>query len=379
MDKRLKGISSLLSEYSRGSFDKQLSLSDRLDEIDGISGSINMLGEELKAATISRNYFNNIFNAVTDMVLVINTAGVIEEANSAAVLRSEYEAGFLKGKPFNTIKIKGLPHFRKLLAYLRLKQTAQYEYCRLKTKTGAIIPIRVNLACFQDEQLRSRILFTATDISYRIKTENLIIRAIIDIQEKERIRLSKDLHDSIIQQMAGIKFYISTTAGFIKDPEHKQILLRSNTAMAEMITEIRSICFNLMPRTLEEFGIVKAVQVFCDHVMLANKITFDIRQETGWPDLLPALGIDLYRVVQEFVHNAIKHGQAKLITILFSSNRNALMLKLQDNGKGFDVLKASGGMGLKNVQSRIRSHDGKLELVSIPGKGTRYMITIPLN
>ncbi|GAB2842581.1 PAS domain-containing sensor histidine kinase [Ferruginibacter profundus] len=379
MNKRLRKISAILSDYSRGNFHKQIPLSPVLDQLDGISSNINMLGEELHAATISRNYFNNIYNAVTDMVLVVNTRGFIEEVNEAATKLAAYKPLFLKGKSLATINIKGLPHFRKLLQQLKISHTLQYECCRLKTARGQIIPVRVSLVYFADEQLRYRVLLTVKDISYRIKTENLVIRAIIDTQEKERTRLAKDLHDSLIQQMAGIKFYISTIAGCTKNLQQKEILLQANTAMAEMIVDTKNICFNLMPRSLEQFGLVKAVQVFCNQVLVANKIKFDITDLTGWPVVLPSLAIDLYRVVQEFIHNAVKHGKARRIKIQFSHNKNALTLVLQDNGKGFNTRNVYEGMGLKNVQSRVRSHDGKLKLTSITGKGTRYVITIPLN
>jgi len=379
MDKRLNQISSILSDYSRGSFDKQLSLSSKLDTIDGISGSINMLGEELKEATISRDYFNNIFNAVTDIVMVINTAGIIEQTNASAEMQLGHPAGFLKGKPLSVIKLKELPHFRRLLTCLKRTKTAQYDHCRLKMGNGAIVPLRVNLVYFHDEQLRYRVLLTATDISFRVKTENLVIRAIIESQEKERARLAKDLHDSIIQQMAGIKFQVSTTAFGIKKISQKQVLLRANNAIGELIAEMRNICFNLMPRSLEEFGLVKAVQEFCGHSFFAGRLKFEIRQPAEFPALPVALSIDLYRVIQEFVNNTVRHSNAKRVIIAFSANRNSLSLLLQDNGKGFLPREARGGMGLKNVQSRIRSHEGKLELVSTPGKGTRCKINIPLN
>ena len=134
-----------------------------------------------------------------------------------------------------------------------------------------------------------------------------------------------------------------------------------------------------MPRSLQQFGLVKAVEVFCNQVLIANKIKFELKDLTGWPVVFPALAIDLYRVVQEFIHNAVKHGKARYIRIQFSHNKNVLTLVLQDNGKGFNTQHDYDGMGLKNVQSRIRSHEGKLELTSIKGKGTRYIISIPQN
>jgi len=78
MDKRLKEISSVSSNYFRGNFERKVAISEAFDEPDGVSMNINMLDEELMAAMISRNYFNSIFNAVTDIVLVLNSRGIIQ-------------------------------------------------------------------------------------------------------------------------------------------------------------------------------------------------------------------------------------------------------------------------------------------------------------
>ncbi len=223
------------------------------------------------------------------------------------------------------------------------------------------------------------ILLTASDITYQIKTENLIIRAIIDTQEKERQRLAKDFHDSLIQQLSAIKFFISSTTDLAKNQKLKTILCKSNEALAEVITNMRNACFNLMPKTLEEFGLVKAVQEFCSHFLYHKKTNFIVEQNSKLPDFSPEIKIDLYRVIQEFITNALKHGEASEISISFHYNKKDLKILLVDNGKGFDNKKPRKGMGLQNVRSRVKSHNGTLDIVSNIGKGTSYTICIPLN
>lgn len=90
MDKRLKEINLRLSEYSLRNFDKNLKISPKLDEVDAICSGINMLGEELKAITISRDYFTNIFNSVSDMVFILNSKGIITDANKSAEEQLRY-------------------------------------------------------------------------------------------------------------------------------------------------------------------------------------------------------------------------------------------------------------------------------------------------
>lgn len=360
MDKRLKEINLRLSEYSLGKFDKRLKISPRLDDVDAIISGINMLGEELKAITISRNYFTNIFNSVSDMVFILNTKGVIEEANKSAEEQLKYEPGCLIGKTINDLHKGNLSYFRNITKQLKENNSLITNESIIYTKEGEIIPVRINVSYFKDELKNQFILLTASDITFQIKTENLIIRAIIDTQETERQRLAKDFHDSIIQQLSAIKFYISTTTDLTKNQKLKTILLKSNEALAEVITDMRNICFNLMPKTLEEFGLVKAVKEFCSHSIYHKKTNFFIEQNSRLPEFSPEVKIDLYRVIQEFITNAIKHGKANKISISFSYNKKILKVILVDNGKGFDSKQPGKGMGLQNVQSRVKSHNDLL-------------------
>lgn len=379
MDKRLKEINLRLSEYSLGKFDKRLKLSPRLDDIDAIISGINMLGEELKAITTSRNYFTNIFNSVSDMVFILNTKGVIEDANKPAEEQLKYEPGSLKGKTIHNLHKGNLSSFKNITRQLKNENSLISIDSILHTKEGEIIPVRMNASYFKDELKKQLILLTATDITFQMKTENLIIRAIIDTQEKERRRLAKDLHDSLTQQLSAIKFYVSATADLTRNQKQKTILLKSNEALTEVIADMRNICFNLMPKTLEEFGLLKAVQEFCNHFLYNKKANFIIEQNTDLPEFSPELKTDLYRIIQEFINNAIKHGKANKISISFSYRKKILEVILIDNGKGFDCNQPGKGMGLQNVQSRVKSHSGTLNMVSNIGKGTFYTITIPIN
>ncbi len=379
MDKRLNEISFQLSEYSLGNFKKRLTLSPNHNEVDAIISGINMLGEELEAITISKNYFTNIFDSVSDMVFILNSKGIIKDANKSAGDQLNYEAGSLIGKPITDLHKGNISYFKNIAKQLKNNNSIIDHESVLHTRRGEIIPVRINISYFNDEMKNQFILLTATDITFQTKADNLIIRAIINTQETERQRLSKDFHDSIIQQLSAIKFYISTTTNLSKNQKLKEILLKSNEAMTEVITDMRNISFNLMPSALEEFGLVKAVREFCDHFQYHGKVNFNMEQKNRLPDFPPEVKIDLYRVIQEFINNAIKHGEAKEIRIAFSYNKKILKVILVDNGKGFDNQKARKGMGLQNVKSRIKSHNGKLDIISNIGKGTCYKIGIPLN
>jgi signal transduction histidine kinase len=165
----------------------------------------------------------------------------------------------------------------------------------------------------------------------------------------------------------------------MKNQKLKTILLESNEALKDVIAEMRTICFNLIPKTLEEFGLVRAVREFCNHSIIYKKTNFIIQQISRLPDFSSEVKIDVYRVIQEFIANAIRHGEANKISICFSCNKKILKVVLVDNGKGFNCKQSWKGLGLQNVHSRIKSHNGLLKIVSKIGKGTCYTIAIPLN
>src|SRR6185312_13141282 len=154
---------------------------------------------------------------------------------------------------------------------------------------------------------------------------------------------------------------------------------KSSEALTEAITEMRNICFNLMPNTLEEFGLVKATQEFCRQFLYNKKTKFIIEQNCELPDFPNEIKIDLYRVIQEFINNSLKHGEATKIMISFNYQKKILKLILSDNGKGFDSKQCHKGMGLQNVKSRVKSHNGTLKIISSIGKGTCYTIATPLH
>jgi signal transduction histidine kinase len=109
-------------------------------------------------------------------------------------------------------------------------------------------------------------------------------------------------------------------------------------------------------------------------------LRFKVRHVNLFPKLPKDLEIDMYRVIQEFINNAMKHGEANKISIRFSYSRKLVKIILTENGKGFDNRQLmSKGMGLQNVRSRVKSHNGDIIISSEPGKGTKYIMTIPVN
>ena len=134
-----------------------------------------------------------------------------------------------------------------------------------------------------------------------------------------------------------------------------------------------------MPKSLEAFGLIKAVEELCSKNQLLNQMKIIIKESDGFRRLPLQQEFALFRIIQEFISNALKHSKADCLSIEFKTKKKLVMITLADNGIGFDLSKIrSHGMGLSNVRSRIRPYHGEVDIISRPGKGTRYEIVIPI-
>lgn len=380
-DERFYKIQKQLAAYSLGNFDKKIAPSRRLDEVDAFIVGVNILGEELKDKTISRDYFNSIFDSVSDMVFVLDKEGRIENINTSVTRHLKYDVESLREKPISHLLERSQPGwFSSIIRGIKASATSGYETV-FKSRDKTSIPVLVSATFFSSGPYnrKKRVLITARDISDQKQAQNMVLKAIIETEEKERVRFAKDIHDSIGQQLSAIKFYIGTSADTVADPKQKAILLKANAALVDVQADMRNICFNIMPKSLEMFGLIKAVEELCSKNELLNKMKINIRQSRNFPKLPVHQGFALFRIIQEFINNALKHSKADILRIEFAVKNKDALITLTDNGVGFDMKKISNpGMGLNNVQSRIRPYNGEVNIISRPGKGTRYKISIPV-
>ncbi|MFT4024588.1 MAG: histidine kinase, partial [Flavihumibacter sp.] len=351
MKKEIQEISQRIAAYGRGHFDRPLRLSGEDEDFDAIKAGINMLGEELREMMISRDYSNSIFHAVSDMVFLLNGRGTIVEINQSVSEQLLIPASQLVGRSINYLSQKTN---RSLLAVIRRQLLQPYSHTgfeyQLSGNAARPLPVLMSVRYMRQNGARSpkQILVAARDMSTKIEAENALLRAVIDTQEKERSRLARDLHDSLVQQLSAIRFYLASTQKEAETARRSKLVARSKKALIEVMDEMRNICFDLMPKTLDEFGLYEAVREACRYNRLPPGVRCQVVPAGGWPRLPAKLEIDLYRIVQEFISNAIRHGEAKRIRFKMEWTAKDISLLLQDDGRGFDQAGISPGMGLRN-------------------------------
>jgi signal transduction histidine kinase len=194
--------------------------------------------------------------------------------------------------------------------------------------------------------------------------------------ENERKRIVSDLHDELGPLLSVVKFQVSSLE--TEDPEDIKLIEKANDNLDNILERIRGICNHLMPQVLIRKGLIRAIEEFVSEV--DGRSSIKISFTTGDVSVPPEAEVHIYRMIQEIVNNAVKHSEASTMSIDISSDQNHLIIKVQDNGKGFStdkVLKEGSGLGLKNILSRTDILKGDLYIVSGPEKGTTYTIEIP--
>jgi two-component system, NarL family, sensor kinase len=222
--------------------------------------------------------------------------------------------------------------------------------------------------------------FIVSIISHHRRTLKLHkekIQAEIVTLENERKRMATDLHDEFGPVLSAVKMQINSVE---TDDEDAELIEKASGHIDNMLHRIREISNNLMPTALIRKGFVTAVKEFADNINQTGKLHIVYQQPTTEVALDANKEIHLYRIVQEIIHNAIKHAQASEVTIAIKQNEQSLLLDITDNGKGFnqmEVAKTSLGHGLGNILNRVEILHGAMYVDSKPGKGVKYNIEIP--
>ncbi len=199
----------------------------------------------------------------------------------------------------------------------------------------------------------------------------LAMDAMLNGQEEERKRIAKDLHDGLGGLLTTIKLHFNVIQEQVRQLEELKAYQRAGEMIDDACDEVRRISHNMMPSALDKFGLVAALEDLAETLRATQQLDISI-QAANWherPD--EARETMLFRIVQELIHNAVKHAEASKITVHLDSNDQQLSLRVEDNGQGFDPEQArkSGGLGLKSVESRVRYLGGTVQFDSAPGRG----------
>lgn len=208
-----------------------------------------------------------------------------------------------------------------------------------------------------------------------------MLQATLDSQENERRRLAADLHDSIGAMLSTIKVGLVTLVRKEKIPEEE--VLPTKQMLDDTIESVRAISRNLMPSTLEKFGLSQAIREMCERITETAKLPTLFNECGESIPLEKGKEIMLFRIVQELINNAIKHSGATEITVDVNWN-DYLYIAVADNGKGFDYERQrdskgnAKGLGLYNIENRSRLMGAGIKFENGKSGGSKISLRLAL-
>ena len=224
-----------------------------------------------------------------------------------------------------------------------------------------------------------------TDITQKFKQsineQKIRSASLIEGQEKERRKIARDLHDGLGQRLTALKFHIEGLKVTVKEKARYEEIKK---ILYETIVDVRRISFNLMPSVLNDFGIIPAVKLLAEQTTRSSSVNVIFENNSVIERLSKTVEINVYRIVQEALTNAIKYAEADEVKIIVEDMDSAISITIADNGKGFDSdnlsakAKEGSGNGIANIQERTSLINGEFSIETAPGKGTKIMINIPL-
>ena len=213
----------------------------------------------------------------------------------------------------------------------------------------------------------------------RKENEAKVLSAIIKTEEKERQKFAKDLHDGLGPILSSIKMAISAINKSVVGKTNEQIIDKTEHTVDNAITSIKEISNNLSPHILERFGLEKAIKTFTDTIITKKELDIILSFNLDGKRYDYNIEVIIYRITCELIANTLKYAFASKVEISIFSYAEKLEFIYSDNGIGFDLYNNNiKGMGLSNINSRVKSLDGEIKMHSKHKHGFFLKITLPI-
>lgn len=223
-----------------------------------------------------------------------------------------------------------------------------------------------------------RMIGAMQDITWQREEEIRLAKATIEAQENERNYIGRELHDNINQILAGTQMYLEATKN--KKPESIQAFIEKAQKNIQIaINETRKLSHRLAPVTVEGCSLKTLIFNLLQNVNVNDQFQIDFRfDEFGTDKINTDTQENLYRILQEQVNNIIKYSKANLIQVSVKVSDKSIIMRISDNGQGFNTRLTRDGIGLSNMKKRAEICSGNFTLNSAIGRGCEILVEIPL-
>jgi PAS domain S-box-containing protein len=353
------------------------------------------LQADLAALRLNRDRYASLYDLSPMGHLVVQEQNIIAEANLTMCRLLGVDRPALTGT--------------KLTGWLKQASRARfYQHRKSVLKGGArqgceLVMVRPDgtefLAMAESapvEASQGWLTMAVTDISHRKKTEeemrlhkerltdmirqrtgqlSELARRLVEVQEKERSNIAKELHDEVGQLLTYAGLLIDKAAS----KPQPEMMAEAKTVIQDAVARLRNLSATLSPPLLHNAGILEALESLFEDYTRHTQIKVTFNHEVSLDGLSANLALVVYRIVQEALTNVARHAQAARVNVRISPRGRRLRIQIRDDGVGFDPKEVKKSTGLSGMRERALALGGEIIVDSGPGKGTRIIATLPVS
>ena len=344
----------------------------------------------------SETKYRSLMDGASDAIVLADSQGKITEVNRKAVKLLGYPEAELLGMNYTQIhppRIRDhvMENFQEILTSGR----GPLHECLVRRKDGEEIQVDIThnmvengdhgvvQAVFRDITERQRAQEALRDSEQKLR---LLASQLLSIQEKERRRVSRELHDELGQALTVLKIHLVAIENRLR---RDQADLKSSCAQLQnyidaVIENVRRLSRDLSPSILEDLGLSSSLKYLVEETCRNNQMLYTAAMDEIDHLFSPETRINIYRIFQESLTNIVRHAEASRIDVEIKRENDLVTFRLKDDGKGFDLKKARSrslgkrGLGLTAMHERALMSAGSLNIRSRKGKGTEITLTIPI-
>jgi len=331
----------------------------------------------------SEEKFRSVFrNAGVGMVIVSLEGRFLAGNRTFCDLLGYTEEELLEKTVESVTLAQDWPPFSKRLQETLTKESSfRWLEKRCLHKNGQIVYTQSSASLIRSSDGTPRYFIgEVLDITSRKRAEEALAgmtRKLIEAQEQERARIGRELHDDINQRLAMVAVQLEKLQDDPSEIEGRVLQLRKE--LAEISDDVQALSHELHSSKLEYLGAVAGIKGWCKEFGERHGMKVNFKPDVASP--IPVdIGATLLRVLQEALHNAVKHSGDKQVEVQLTEHSNEIQLSISDAGRGFDIeaAKQGRGLGLASMEERVRLVKGMISIESKPLGGTRILVRVPI-
>ncbi|MED0686492.1 PAS domain-containing sensor histidine kinase [Anoxybacillus ayderensis] len=326
-------------------------------------------------------FLDKIFAYIQDGIIVMNHERTIVEMNPAAKRLTGWKLG--EKVPYCSFCQQRNVREGQERCYLISTEEVPYFLSEMPTYHGQFIDVEMSTALILEQDDAKYYLLVLRDQTAKRKEEEArrskwMVKKLTEAKEEEHKRLAQELHDGVGQSLYSISIALDNIIQRVQDEKLHAYVKEVREELGRVMEDVKLYAQQLRPKSLDALGLIPTIQSLIQSLQSKMPNTLFSFQTNVYTRLSPTMEINLYRIIQEALHNVMKYAKATEVFISIEQTERELLVSVADNGVGFHVEEKREGLGLKHIQERVFHLGGETTITSAPMEGTMIFVRVPL-